>query len=95
MDIDGRDNVNIQIKLPMETFKYGGVAQLGEHCTCTAAVVGSNPITSTLSRGCVLDRSEDTQRTRLRRVKQNGGKRVVEKYLHFKLLGEYYEKNNY
>ena len=26
----------------------GGVAQLGEHCTCTAAVVGSSPITSTI-----------------------------------------------
>tara|TARA_Y100001963_G_scaffold94159_1_gene129732 strand:- start:81 stop:341 length:261 start_codon:yes stop_codon:yes gene_type:complete len=31
----------------------GGVAQLGEHCTCTAAVVGSNPITSTTLRDVV------------------------------------------
>ena len=33
---------------------------------------------------CTPIRSEDTQRTRLRRVKQNGGMRVVDQYLHFK-----------
>ncbi len=69
----------------------GAVVQLGERFTCTEEVVGSNPISSTTSRDCVLDRSEDTQRTRLRRMKQDDGRRVVDQYLHFKLLGEYYE----
>ena len=41
---------------------------------------------------CNLNLNGNSQRTRLRRMKQDGGKRVVEKYLHFKLLGEKMKK---
>ena len=43
-------------KLLMETFKYGGVVQLGERFACTEEVVGSNPITSTRVDGGVVTR---------------------------------------
>ena len=51
----------------MTSINNVGVAEWLRQQSAKLFYVGSNPITSTTSGGCVLDRSEDTQRTRLRR----------------------------
>ena len=53
-------------------YKYGGVAQLGEHLPCKQGVMGSIPIISTISSQSIRSMlGEEIERMRLETIRKN------------------------